>query len=116
MQERGQNRSRDPVMPSSRRTLSEPSESKGCPCWVYIIECAGGMLYTGVTQDVARRFAEHQCGGSRFTKAHPAQRLRYTEAFASRSDAERRERQIKGWTRAKKLALAAGNLAKLKHL
>jgi len=83
---------------------------------VYIIECAADRLYTSITQDVPRRLVEHRSGGCRFTKAYPAKRLLYTEAFPTRAEAERRERQIKGWTRRKKLALIAGDPALLKRL
>ena len=103
-------------MEASRRTLSERSESKGRGCWVYMVKCHGGRLYTGISNDVPRSFQEHQTGGSRFTKGFPAERLIYTEHFLTRDLAMARERQIKGWTRAKKPALAAGDFAMLKHL
>jgi len=65
---------------------------------------------------IARRFAERRRGGSRFTQAYPARRLLYTEVQPNQHEAERRERQLKGWTRSKNLALAAGDLDLLKRL
>ena len=69
-----------------------------------------------MTDDVSRRFNEHKTGGSRFTKAHHAERLIYAEEFPTRTQAEARERQIKGWTRAKKEALIRGDFDALRAL
>lgn len=78
------------------------------PYFVYMLECKDGSLYTGVTTDVGRRFAEHKSGtGSRFTRAKKAMRIVYQERQPSRSLAQRREAEIKRWSRAKKLALIA---------
>lgn len=76
--------------------------------FVYVLECGDGSLYTGITTDVARRFAEHQEGvGSRFTRAKGAERIIYSEKQPDRGAASKREAEIKKWSRAKKLALAA---------
>lgn len=76
--------------------------------FVYVLECGDGSLYTGITTDVARRFVEHQEGvGSRFTRAKGAERIIYSEVQPDRSSASKREAEIKKWSRAKKLALAA---------
>ena len=61
--------------------------------WVYIIE-KNGKLYTGITTDLYNRMRQHG-------KSTPA----YTEGPVSRTEAAKRERQIKGWTRGKKMAL-----------
>jgi predicted GIY-YIG superfamily endonuclease len=84
--------------------------------YVYILECQGGWLYVATTDNLLRRWAEHSRGGARFTKGRPPVRVIHVEPFATRSEAERRERQLKGWTRRKKLALAAGDLGLLKRL
>ncbi len=74
--------------------------------FVYILECADGSLYTGVTTDVARRFAEHAAGtGARYTRAHGAERIVYTEACADRGAAQKREAAIKRLSRGEKLEL-----------
>jgi len=78
------------------------------PYFVYLLLCQDGSLYTGITTDVKRRFAEHQSGvGSHFTRAKKAERIVYTEPHASRSLAQKREAEIKKWPREKKLALIA---------
>ena len=72
---------------------------------VYILECRGGTLYTGVTTDVTRRFHEHQRTPARYTAYNPPVRIVYTESFRQKPAAFTREAQIKRWPRAKKLAL-----------
>ncbi|NTV30029.1 MAG: GIY-YIG nuclease family protein [Candidatus Omnitrophica bacterium] len=84
--------------------------------YVYIIECQDGKLYIGMTEDVNRRFEEHQHHGSHFTSYNPAVRLLYTEEFTYKKSAAIREKQLKGWTRKKKLALITGDLKLLKIL
>lgn len=76
------------------------------PYFVYLLECADGSVYTGITTDVDRRFSEHQKGiGSHFTRAKKAKRIIYTESQPDRSTAQKREAEIKKWPRAKKLEL-----------
>ena len=79
------------------------------PYVVYILRCADGTLYTGITNDLARRFAQHKSGkAAAYTAAHPVKNIAYTEECASRGAALKREAEIKSWDRAKKLALIAG--------
>lgn len=71
---------------------------------VYILECKDGTLYTGITTDVARRFNEHKNKqGGHYTSAKEAVRIVYTEEHPNRSEASKREAEIKGWTRQQKL-------------
>ncbi|MEM1042038.1 MAG: GIY-YIG nuclease family protein [Bacteroidota bacterium] len=64
------------------------------------------VLYTGVTNDLRRRLAEHRAGqGSSFTKRYNAHKLVYAESFRYVNDAIAREKQIKGGSRQKKLDL-----------
>lgn len=84
--------------------------------YVYILQCRSGKLYTGMTNNLLRRWREHQRGGARFTKGDPPVCMIHMEAFDAPAAALARERQLKGWTRRKKLALAAGDLALLKRL
>lgn len=73
---------------------------------LYILECADGSLYTGITTDLVRRLAEHRMGtGGHYTRAKRARRVLYTEPHPNRSAASKREAEIKSWPRAKKLAL-----------
>jgi putative endonuclease len=78
---------------------------------VYILRCADGSLYTGVTKDVARRVAEHNSHRSlaaRYTRARRPVSLVYQERAATRSAACRREYRIKQMTRSEKQALVSG--------
>jgi putative endonuclease len=73
--------------------------------YLYVIECRGGSLYTGVTTDVARRFVEHAAGkGARYTRAHPPERLLLVLEFADRASAQKEEYRIKQLRREQKLA------------
>ena len=70
---------------------------------VYILECAGGRLYTGVTTDMDRRLAEHCSGkGARFTRAFVPRRVVYLEKVRSRGAALSREAAIKKLSRPEK--------------
>ena len=74
--------------------------------YVYLIECEDKTLYTGITTDVARRFNEHKTGiGGHYTKSKQVVRVLYTEKYLTKSEALKREAQIKGWRREKKLSL-----------
>src|SRR5208337_5575361 len=73
---------------------------------VYILASASGVLYTGVTNFLERRVAQHKaklCPG--FTAAYDVTRLVYFEPFTDVRTAISREKQIKNWRREKKLAL-----------
>lgn len=76
---------------------------------MYILECAGGTLYTGATTDVERRFGDHLKKSARYTAYNPPVRVAYRETCRNRSAALRREAEIKRWTRAKKLNLIASS-------
>lgn len=83
----------------------------------YLLLCADGTYYCGHTDDIDLRFAQHQSGffpGYTF-KRRPVQ-LVWNEAFQTREDAKAAEKQIKGWSRAKKDALIAGDWKLLSRL
>jgi len=74
--------------------------------FVYIMKCKDGSLYTGITTNVERRFAEHKRGiGGHYTSAKKAMKIVYTERHPNRSSASKRESEIKSWHRKRKLAL-----------
>jgi putative endonuclease len=74
--------------------------------FVYIVRCADGTLYTGYARDPGAREHVHNSGrGARYTAGRRPVRLVYRESFASIGDALRRERELKGLSRAKKEAL-----------
>lgn len=73
---------------------------------LYILKCKDGSLYTGITTDVARRLKEHKAGiGGHYTRSKDVVGVVYTEKHEDRSSASKREAEIKGWTRAKKIQL-----------
>jgi putative endonuclease len=84
----------------------EPPAPVSGNSFVYILACLDGAVYVGSAGDLAKRLAEH--GGSRgakFTRDHPGPRLVYVEGPLALTLAVQRERQLKRWSRAKKLAL-----------
>ncbi len=75
--------------------------------YVYILKCSDGTLYTGVTTDVERRFREHKEGktGAKYTRGRFPLEVVYTETCASRSEAQKREAQIKKLSKSEKVIL-----------
>ena len=75
------------------------------PWFVYLLECADGSYYAGITTDVHARLAAHQAGkGARYTRAHRPLRVLASRAYPDRSSALRAEWQLKQLPRARKLA------------
>ena len=84
---------------------------------VYILQCSNGEYYVGSTSDLENRLNEHEKGrGCDFTKAHLPVKLVYTEEYPTIEEAYKRERQLHGWSKAKKEALICGDIEKLKEL
>ena len=84
---------------------------------VYILLCSNDEYYVGSTTNLENRLNEHQKGrGCDFTKAHLPVKLVYTEEYPTIEEAYKRERQLHGWSRAKKEALICGDIEKLKQL
>jgi len=82
--------------------------------WVYILKCADGKFYTGHTDDLERRLAQHQHGGfCDFTSRRRPVNLLWAEAVPSRVEALAAELRVKKWSRAKKLALASADWQRL---
>lgn len=74
--------------------------------YVYMVECADGTLYTGISTDVSARLAAHNAGrGAKYTRGRTPVRLVYQEAVAGRSAALARERALKRLTASAKRAL-----------
>ena len=85
--------------------------------FVYILQCNDDSYYVGLTQDVTARLNVHNSGtGPAFTVARPPVRLVHKESFETLESAVRREKQLKGWSRAKKEALVAGKMKRLSEL
>lgn len=78
--------------------------------YLYLIRCANGHLYTGITTDVARRFNEHQSSSpkaAKYLRGKGPLTLMYQEQAGTRSDALKREIAVKKLSRSQKLALIA---------
>ena len=72
--------------------------------FVYVLECRGGVLYTGIAKDVEARFAAHVKGtGARFTRSNPPLRILGRMPMATRGEALRAEYAFKQLSRAEKL-------------
>lgn len=85
--------------------------------YVYIIRCQDASLYTGSTTDISRRVNEHnRKKGGACTRARLPVKLVYKELHETKSQAFKRESQIKSWTRKKKLALIKGDKELLKKV
>lgn len=86
--------------------------------YVYIILCADDTYYTGLTDDLLKRFEEHLQGVYEYcyTAIRQPLELKYYETIPFLQDALDRERQLKGWSKAKKQALIEGNFHKLQLL
>ena len=88
-------------------------------CWFYILRCADGSYYTGTSrsEDAETRVSQHNQGifGGYTAKRRPVA-LVYSAHFDSILDAIRYERQVKGWSRAKKEALIRGDFDTLQSL
>ena len=76
--------------------------------FVYVLECRGGVLYTGIAVDVDARYAKHVAGrGARFTRANPPHRIVAAFACRDRSQATRAEMALKRLDATRKRALCA---------
>ena len=93
-----------------------PSLSRGIS-FVYILRLRSGALYVGCSSDAEMRFAEHVAGTTcRTTAIDPPVSVLSVEIHTDFASARKKEAQIKKWSRAKKEALIAGDLHRLKSL
>ncbi len=77
--------------------------------YLYILRLADDSLYTGITTDVDRRVEEHREGdGSKYVRSRLPCELVYTEELDGRSEALKREAEIKSWRKEKKEELVEG--------
>lgn len=87
------------------------------PFWAYMLHCRGGVFYTGHTDDLERRIAQHQTGFfPGFTSRYLPAEFVWSQEFVTREEAKAAEKQIKGWSRRKKLALIRGDWAEISRL
>jgi putative endonuclease len=79
--------------------------------WLYVLECRGGVLYTGIARDVEARFAAHlKGGGAKFTRMHRPLRIAGRALLATKGEALRAELALKKLPRAAKLRWCARGL------
>ena len=77
--------------------------------WAYILHCLGGIFYTGHTDNLPRRIAEHETAAIvGFTSDRLPVTLVWSQEFSTRVEALETGRRIKRWSRAKKMALIRG--------
>lgn len=85
--------------------------------WAYMLECADRSFYIGHTDNLEKRIAEHMSGAIKgYTYRRLPVRLVWSQDFATRIEALAAERQIKGWSRAKKQALVEQDWERISHL
>lgn len=87
--------------------------------FIYILRSTSNKLYIGQTNNLHNREKQHlskSTKAAKFIKDCDDFKLVYSETYPTRIEAMRREKQLKGWTRAKKEALITGNLFSLKKL
>lgn len=74
--------------------------------FVYIVECVDGSLYTGITNDIEKRVAKHNSkNGAKSIRGRLPVTLAYQERYGTKSEALKRENEVKRWSRARKLLL-----------
>jgi len=85
--------------------------------WVYMLLCSDGSYYTGHTDNLEKRIAEHQAGEiPGYTSTRLPVDLVFKQDFPTRVEALAAEQQIKGWSRKKKEAMIRGDLKEVQRL
>jgi len=106
-----------PTRQFTETTFKEISEIRDAFGYMYILECADGSFYTGSTKDLRLRLRQHNAQeGALHTAARLPVKLIYYETFTRIDEAFDREKQVQGWSRAKKIALINGDVELLKQL
>lgn len=84
------------MLPEDTPITKGTDEPRPNPWFLYLIECRDGSIYTGITTDVAARYAAHASGkGARYTRAHPPARLLASVEYPDHSSALKAEYRIK---------------------
>ncbi len=85
--------------------------------WTYMLHCPGGQFYVGHADNIEHRIAQHNSGTiAGYTADRLPVQLVWHEAFQTRIEALEAKRRLKGWSRAKKMALIRGDWATLSTL
>jgi putative endonuclease len=108
-------------LPKGEPRMQRPESLAAMPvaaaCWyVYLIECSNGCIYTGISNDVERRYAAHLAGrGARYTRANPPLRLLLAVPVGDRAAASRAEYRIRRLSPAAKRALTVESSVLAEH-
>jgi LAO/AO transport system kinase len=86
------------------------------PFFVYLLRCSDGSYYCGQTDDIETRMHQHHAGEIGYTSARKPVELVWQGGFETREGAIAFEQQVKGWSRAKKEALIAGDWGRIQEL
>ena len=85
--------------------------------WAYMLHCANQTFYVGHTDNLEQRIGQHESGAMPgYTQTRLPVKLVWSESFQTRLEALEAERKLKGWSRAKKLALIRGDWAMIQSL
>jgi predicted GIY-YIG superfamily endonuclease len=84
--------------------------------WVYILRCSDGSYYVGVTSNIERRLDQHYNSATGYVSKRKPFEYLWSEEFANIDDAIAFEKQLKGWSRAKKEALMRGDWPEIQRL
>lgn len=92
----------------AKQEIARPRRKRSDRWFLYVLRCADGSLYTGVTKDLERRFKMHSEGkGSKYTRTRRPLKLLYRETCRDRTDALIRECVVKAYPKEKKEKLVA---------
>ncbi|MEA9981051.1 GIY-YIG nuclease family protein [Herbaspirillum sp. RTI4] len=111
--------SKDPAVRRSNSIARahDKEESTGMAFYVYLLRCSDDSYYVGHTDKLESRIAQHQSGSiAGYTAKRRPVTLLKAEDFPTREEALAGERQLKGWTRAKKEAWITDDFMSLKRL
>jgi putative endonuclease len=97
--------------------MKRASNAQSDPWWLYVLECRGGVLYTGIAKDVEARFDAHLKGaGAKYTRLNRPVRIAGKVRLATKGEALRAEYAFKRLPRARKLEWCASGLSVSKFL
>ena len=95
----------------------EQKMESGIVCFhVYILRCADDSYYTGHTDNLEKRLAEHQSGACGYTSTRLPVNLIFSQDFPTREEALASEQRIKGWSRKKKEAMIRADWEEVSRL
>lgn len=100
----------NPGVPALRRAQCRHYCDQFMQWFVYMLLCDQKTFYIGFTADIVNRLMQHCRGQSFFTKQFSEIKLIYCEKYLTEKDAVKREKQLKGWSHAKKQKLLTGEL------